>query len=70
MFAGVELGLLRQPLDQEEELCGEEDGGGSELFGGVWQTSVKRKRVMKMRKHKWRKRRRALRQSAARRVNK
>lgn len=69
VFAGAELGLLSRPLDEEGELCGEEHGGEGELFDGVWQTSVKRKRVMKMRKHKWRKRRRALRQSAARRVN-
>ncbi|CAM9100072.1 unnamed protein product [Ectocarpus fasciculatus] len=53
----------------EEDEDGEEEGvdlmGG--LFeGGVWATSVKRKRVTKMRKHKWRKRRKLQRQSASR----
>ncbi|CAB1096815.1 unnamed protein product [Ectocarpus sp. CCAP 1310/34] len=51
--------------DEDEEEEGVDlIGGLSE--GGVWATSVKRKRVTKMRKHKWRKRRKLQRQSASR----
>ncbi|CBN77568.1 expressed unknown protein [Ectocarpus siliculosus] len=51
--------------DEDEEEEGVDLMGG--LFeGGVWATSVKRKRVTKMRKHKWRKRRKLQRQSASR----
>ncbi|CAM9782409.1 unnamed protein product [Scytosiphon promiscuus] len=43
-----------------------EDGAGGLSDGGLWATSVRRKRVTKMRKHKWRKRRKLQRQSASR----
>lgn len=54
-----------------EERAGEElgdDGLGGLFEEGVWATSVRRKRVMKMRKHKGRKRRKLERQSASRRA--
>lgn len=56
------LGLWTQRLGDEG---GEEEMGPGER-DGVWLTSVKRKRVTKMRKHKWRKRRRLARQSSDR----
>lgn len=69
-------GVLPRSLGEEEDE--EEDESEGESWGdaaaaaglseGVWQTSVRRKRVSKMRKHKWRKRRRLERQSASRRV--
>lgn len=51
--------------DEDEEEEGVDLVGGLSE-GGVWATSVKRKRVTKMRKHKWRKRRKLQRQSASR----
>lgn len=78
LSARYHSGLLPRSLEEEED--DEEEGGGLEgeswgdaagaagLSEGVWQTSVRRKRVSKMRKHKWRKRRRVERQSASRRV--
>jgi len=70
--------FLPQSLERDRgyEDCGGGEGSGEQgardLFEGVhlWATSVKRKRVTKMRKHKWRKRRRVERQSAARRAGK
>eukprot|EP00903_Cladosiphon_okamuranus_P015700 g14493.t1 len=58
--------LPQQSLDLDQ---GYEEGGekiGYLFGGGLWATSVRRKRVTKMRKHKWRKRRKLERQSAAR----
>ncbi|CAM9570916.1 unnamed protein product [Hapterophycus canaliculatus] len=54
--------------DDAEEF--REDGAEGLFDRGLWATSVRRKRVTKMRKHKWRKRRKLQRQSASRRVNK
>ncbi|CAM9218602.1 unnamed protein product [Ascophyllum nodosum] len=61
-----QLGLLLQPLgDGEGGVEGQQEEEET-AFDGVWQTSVRRKRVTKMRKHKWRKKRRLARQSSAR----
>lgn len=57
-----QLGLWSQRLGDE---VGEEEMRPGER-DGVWLSSVKRKRVTKMRKHKWRKRRKLSRQSSDR----
>lgn len=65
-FLPTSMGEVEE--EEEEEEVHQGIGRELSLFEGVWQTSVRRKRVTKMRKHKWRKRRRRDRQSAARRV--
>ena len=62
--------LLPQALEHDQGYEDEGEEIGRLFEGGLWATSVRRKRVTKMRKHKWRKRRKLERQSASRRVNK